>query len=143
MKRHLLIITLLFATHLGFTQEYTSADNTKAKDWGFNDLKPGDDYQLNLKKGQSDFVVRNFLQGYKYFIVIKAQDGVKDLDAWLINDGDQTEISNNTTSGNKTVYFKFTPNYTRKVRIKAKNYDAENPDGAYNVKIWVFYEKIN
>jgi hypothetical protein len=142
MKRHLIFITLLLATHVGFAQQYNSADDKKAKDWGFNDLKPGDDYQLSLKKGQADFKVRNFLHGYKYFIVLKSQEGIKDLDGWLINDGDQTEISNNTTSGNKIVYFKFTPNYTRKVRIKAKIADADNSNSSYNVKIWVFYEKI-
>jgi len=143
MKQLILLLGLILNVHVCFSQQYTSEDDKKAKDWGFDSLKPADNYQLGLKKGQDDFVVRNFLQGYKYFICIKSQDGVKDVDAWLINKDDDTEIVGNTERGNKIVYFKFTPNYSRDVKIKVMNYDCDNPDNPYNFKIWVFYENIN
>lgn len=144
MKRiYLTVIACIGFVCLSYAQDLEKSLKDIKDSKGFNNASVGDTYGMKIKKGGSDFKTRAFTKGYKYFIAVQGETGIKNLDFQFIDNGTYKTIGQEKTTGNKNTYYIFVPKSSITGKMKVKIDDAVLSTKAYGVKIWVYYKQEN
>ncbi|MGC4129025.1 MAG: hypothetical protein QM564_05555 [Bergeyella sp.] len=143
MKTLLLTIAMLlfsvkqYAQSVEMFQSTIEALNNK----GFTKSDLVDTYNLLVKEGEPDSIIRDFLPDYFYFISIIAEDGVDDLDSYIYYYPGGDLFQSNETEGYRSIHHWFSPNYAGKRKIVVKAYKTKCPTCYYIVTVRVFARK--
>jgi hypothetical protein len=142
MKNLLQLVILLFIiSNISFAQ-------TKEKKYEIvydliqDNYKVASEYNYNIQNSYSKTIDRSFYETNDYCVIaVPTSSGVTDTDLYIQFESGNDYVKND--GSNTWAMVKFTPSYTRTMRIKVVNRNSSSSSASYNFDIIVLYKSKN